>query len=86
MGQGTKYFDTVLVNVTWITTMFNKGLGEDYGATQGGGTGVDQMIQFSVENEHDYMGERNITDLREEEEQEEAVNDGLGVVDDRIQE
>ena len=64
--------------------MFNKGLGEDYGATQGGGTGVDQLIQFSLENEHDYIGEGNITDLREEEEQEEAVNDGLGVVDDRI--
>ena len=69
---------SMLFVVTWITTMFNKGLGEDYGATQGGGTGGAQMVHVRVENEHDYIEERNIDNLSEEEEKEEAVNDGLG--------
>ena len=73
----------MLYLIMLVTTNSNQGLGEAYGATQGGGTCGAQLIPLV--NEYDYTKEGKLEDLSEKEE-EEVVNDGMGEVEDSIQE
>ena len=66
-----------------MTFSFNEGLGEAYGATQGGRTCG--ALEISNVNEFGYTEEEKLTDLGGKED-EEAANDGMGEEKDRIQE